>query len=37
MADPTRVKAAIPAKKEEQKEGAAAADDLEARLAALKM
>jgi division protein CdvB (Snf7/Vps24/ESCRT-III family) len=37
IADPTRVKPAV-AKKEEQKEGAgAASDDLEARLAALKM
>ena len=37
MADPTRVKPAVVKKKEEVKEESAAADDLEARLAALKM
>ena len=37
MADPTRVKPAVFKKKEEVKEENAAADDLEARLAALKM
>ena len=35
--DPTRVKAAVVKKKEEVKEESGAADDLEARLAALKM
>ena len=35
--DPTRVKPAVVKKKEEVKEENAAADDLEARLAALKM
>ena len=37
MQDPTRMKAAVPAKKKEEVKQEDAADDLEARLAALKM